>query len=141
VNSANKLASSGDPYTPGDLGSIGIGWAIPIDVIKPVLDQLRAGEDPTHAWLGIVPGNATDVGVPQGALVKELEPGSAAAEAGVEQGDIVVALETWKIQERLGLITTTLAYRPGDEVTLTVLRGGEEQEIEVTLGEKGPLFE
>ena len=58
VNSANKLASSGDPYSPGDLGSIGIGWAIPIHVIEPILEQLRAGEDPTHAWLGIVPGNA-----------------------------------------------------------------------------------
>ena len=141
VNSANKLASSGDPDSPGDLGSIGIGWAIPIHVIEPILEQLRAGEDPTHAWLGIVPGNATEAGVPQGALVKELEADSAAADAGVEDGDIVIAIDDWRIQEQLGLVTTTLQYRPGDEVTLTVLRDGEEQEMPVTLGEKGRLFD
>ena len=141
VNSANKLASSGDPYSPGDLGSIGIGWAIPIHVIEPILEQLRAGEDPTHAWLGIVPGNATDAGVPQGALVKELDTGSAAEAAGVKTGDIVVAIDDWKVQEQLGLVTTALEYRPGDEVTLTVLRDGEEQELKVTLGEKGDLFD
>ena len=141
VNSANKLASSGDPYSPGDLGSIGIGWAIPIHVIEPILEQLRAGEDPTHAWLGIVPGNATDAGVPQGALVKELDADGAAERAGVRTGDIVIAIDDWKIQEQLGLVTTALEYRPGDEVTLTVLRDGEQQELPVTLGEKGNLFD
>jgi putative serine protease PepD len=140
VNSANKLASSSDPYSPGDLGSIGIGWAIPIHVIEPILEQLRAGDEPTHAWLGIVPGNATEAGVPQGALVKSLEAGSAAGDAGVRTGDVVVGIDDWNIQDKLGLVTTALEYRPGDEVTLTVLRGGEEQEVTVTMGEKGDLF-
>jgi putative serine protease PepD len=141
VNSANKLASSGDPYSPGDLGSIGIGWAIPIHVIEPILEQLRAGDEPTHAWLGIVPGNATEAGVPQGALVKEFEPDSSAEEAGVRTGDVVVGIDDWKVQDKLGLVTTALQYRPGDEVTLSLLRDGEAQELSVTLGEKGNLFE
>ncbi len=141
VNSANKLASSGDPYSPGDLGSIGIGWAIPIHVIESILEQLRAGDEPTHAWLGIVPGNATEAGVPQGALVKEFEPDSSAEEAGVRTGDVVVGIDDWKVQDKLGLVTTALQYRPGDEVTLSLLRDGEAQELTVTLGEKGNLFE
>ena len=59
----------------------------------------------------------------------------------MKTGDIVVGIDDWKVQEQLGLVTTALEYRPGDEVTLKVLRDGEEQEMQVTLGEKGDLFE
>ncbi|WP_067432458.1 S1C family serine protease [Nocardioides jensenii] len=140
MNSANRTAVR-DTGDAGDLGSIGIGWAIPINVISPIVEQLKNGDDPTHAWLGIVPGNARESGVAQGAQVADFTSDSPAEAAGLETGDVVVAIDDYPIAEGLGLITTALLYRPGDKVTLRVLRDGEEQTMDVTLAEKTQLFD
>src|SRR3546814_8234514 len=65
MNSANKLAASSDEYSRAALGSIGIGWAIPVDVIEPIVEQLRKGGEAKHALLGIVPDDAKKAGVAQ----------------------------------------------------------------------------
>ncbi|MDN5893646.1 MAG: trypsin-like peptidase domain-containing protein, partial [Nocardioides sp.] len=140
MNSANKLAQSAEG-TSGDLGSIGIGWAIPINVIKPIVEQLKEGQSPVHAWLGVNPDDAKEKGLARGAEVTGFLDGGNAEEAGVEEGDIITAIDDYPISNGLGLITTALQFEPGDKVNLHVVRDGEEQEIEVEMGEKGDLFE
>ncbi|QIX25288.1 PDZ domain-containing protein [Nocardioides sp. JQ2195] len=140
MNSSNRMASDSSGGT-GDLGSIGIGFAIPINVLEPIVEQLRNGEEPTHAWLGVIPGDARQSGVAQGARVDEFTSDSPAEQAGLEVGDVVVHIDDYPVAEGLGLVTTALNYRPGDQVSITVIRDGAEEKFDVTLGEKGQLLE
>jgi putative serine protease PepD len=74
--------------------------------------------------------------VDSGALVGEVEPGSAADEAGVTSGDIIVALGDNPVQSSGDLLGALRDYQPGDTVDLTVFRAGDKQTLEVTLGER-----
>ena len=83
INSSIRTPDGSDP----DAGSIGLGFAIPIDEVVPIVEQLRAGETPTHARLGIEVGDAEN-----GAAVGSIEEGSAAAQAGLEEGDVITRI-------------------------------------------------
>ena len=119
--------------TPGgsnpDAGSIGLGFAIPIDEVIPIVEQLRAGETPTHARLGIEVGT-----VPDGAAVRSIEEGSAAEDAGLEAGDVITRIDDHPVDSSGSLVATIRSYRPGDTVTVTFLRDGEQQTTELELG-------
>ena len=128
INSSIRTAASQSPYGSGQAGSIGLGFAIPIDEVMPIVDQMAAGETPTHARLGI---RVTDDEA--GAKVAEVTEGSTAAEAGIEAGDIITAIDGQRISGGDSLVATIRSYRPGDTVTVTWLRGGESQDAEVTL--------
>lgn len=123
-------------------GSIGLGFAIPIDEVLPIIEQLRNGEAPTHARLGIQVSNAagragsSDTTV-SGARIEETERGSAAAAAGLEAGDVITAIDDRRIEDSDGLIATVRSYRPGDTVEVTYLRDGEEQTTDLELGSDG----
>ncbi|KRF12381.1 hypothetical protein ASG90_15525 [Nocardioides sp. Soil797] len=140
MNSSNRMAE-GNTGGAGDKGSIGIGFAIPINVLEPIVDQLKNGETPSHAWLGVIPGDARQSGVAQGARIDEFTADSPAEQAGLEVGDVVVHIDDYPIAEGLGLVTTALNYRPGDKVSVTVIRDGAEKKVDVTLAEKGKLLE
>jgi S1-C subfamily serine protease len=77
-----------------------------------------------------------DLPVDSGALVEQVVPGSAADEAGVLRGDIITALADAKVESYGDLLGALRDYKPGDRVTLTVIRNGDEKKLEVTLGEK-----
>jgi putative serine protease PepD len=139
MNSANELARGRDQYSSSDLGSIGIGYAIPIHVAAPILDQLREGEDPTHAWLGITSArDAKYAGLAKGALVREVD---SSVTDGIRTGDVILAIDDRQVPTALSMYTTSLLYRPGDKVTVTLERDGDEVEVEVTLAETDTLFE
>ncbi len=115
-------------------GSIGLGFAIPISKVIPIVDQLRNGETPTHARLGVsVSDQADEAGLVSGAEIQEVNPGSAADKAGLQSGDIVLAVDDERISTTEGLVATIRGYRPGDEVTLLIQRDGETSEVQVTL--------
>lgn len=119
----------------GGAGSIGLGFAIPIDEIREIVDQLRAGEEPTHARLGIeVSDVGPDAAVLDGAQVRGITGGSAAEEAGLEEGDIITAVDDTPITGADSLIVTVRSYRPGDTVEVTYLRGEDERTTELELG-------
>jgi putative serine protease PepD len=123
----------------GEAGSIGLGFAIPISKVLPIVDQLRNGEPPTHARLGVTvtqPGNPDDPtrgGLVTGAGIAEVAPGSSGEEAGLEAGDVVTRVDDQPITGVESLVATIRGYRPGDEVTLVVLRDGETLDLEATL--------
>lgn len=119
----------------GETGSIGLGFAIPIDEIREIIDQLRAGDTPTHARLGIeVSDVGQDAAVLDGAQVRSITEDSAAAEAGLEEGDIITAVDDTAITGSDSLIVTVRSYRPGDTVEVTYLRGEDEHTTELELG-------
>jgi putative serine protease PepD len=128
INSSIRTAASQSPYGQGQSGSIGLGFAIPIDEVMPIVDQMAAGETPTHARLGIRVGDDE-----AGAKVAEVTEGSTAADAGIEPGDVITAVDGQRITGADSLVATIRSYRPGDEVTVSWTRGGESQEAQVTL--------
>jgi S1-C subfamily serine protease len=74
--------------------------------------------------------------VESGAIVETVEPGTGAAAAGVRRGDIIVALGDAPIENTGDLLGALRDYQPGDTVELTVVRDGDEQTLDVTLGER-----
>jgi len=132
VNSSIRSTSS----TGGQAGSIGLGFAIPISNVLPIVDQLRNGETPTHARLGVtVTDTSSEDGLLSGAGLRSVQPGSAADEAGLAAGDVVIRVDDVPVSGSESLVATIRGYRPGDTVTLQVVRGGsgEPEEVEVTL--------
>ncbi|MEN8675432.1 S1C family serine protease, partial [Nocardioides sp.] len=105
--------------------------------VLPVIEQMKAGETPTHARLGVQVGNVTDDGsgalVIDGARIQDVGAGSAAGDAGLESGDIVTKIDDSLITSSDSLVATIRSYRPGDEVTVTFERDGQEQTTQLTL--------
>jgi serine protease Do len=128
---------------PGETGAVNIGFAIPSDTAISVADQLIETGEVSSAYLGVVttdlsPEDAErfDLPVDSGAIVSDVEPGSGADEAGVRRGDIIVALGDTPIENTGDLLGALRDYQPGDTVGLTIVREGDEQTLDVTLGER-----
>ncbi|MFZ5845799.1 MAG: trypsin-like peptidase domain-containing protein [Actinomycetota bacterium] len=129
INSSIRTSSSA-----GEGGSIGLGFAIPLDEVVPIVDQLRNGEAPTHARLGVsVTDASSQDGLLSGAGISDVSPGSAADEAGLEPGDVVTKVDDQPITDATSLVATIRGHRPGDTVTLTVVRDDKERTLEATL--------
>ena len=102
----------------------------------PVIEQMEKGETPTHARLGISVENvAAGEGalVADGAQINDVSTGSAAAGAGLADGDVITKIDDTLITDADGLVATVRSYRPGDEVTVTYTRDGEEGTVTLTL--------
>ncbi|MCV2490698.1 trypsin-like peptidase domain-containing protein [Geodermatophilus sp. YIM 151500] len=130
INTA--IASLGGTGTGG--GSIGLGFAIPIDTVRDISEQLIATGEAVHATLGVNTRSVTD-GTRNGALVLNVEPGSAAAGAGIREQDVVIGLEGEPVGSSEELVVAVDAREPGDQVTLEVVRDGASVELQATLGE------
>jgi putative serine protease PepD len=123
INSSIRTASS---QTSGQSGSIGLGFAIPIDEVMPIVDQMAKGETPTHARLGLQVGNP-QTGDEAGAVVREVTAGSTASEGGLAPGDVITKVDDQRITDADSLVATIRSYRPGDNVTVTWMSGTQEK--------------
>ncbi len=134
----NSSIRTGGTTAGGTGGSIGLGFAIPIDEVMPIVDQIVAGETPTHALIGVsvrdAPSNDGGAVVPDGAAVGEVTQDSAADDAGLQAGDVIQKVGDQLITSSDELVATVRGYRPGDEVQLTYTRDGEQQTTSITLG-------
>lgn len=124
-------------------GNEGVGFAIPAATVHNVADQLLSTGTVQHAELGVAgmdvdPDIARLYALPvdAGAVVAEVRPGSPADEAGLQQGDIVVAIDDTPVRTMADLAGHIQQRRPGDRVTLTVVRAGDHLDIEVVLAER-----
>jgi Do/DeqQ family serine protease len=122
-------------------GNIGIGFAIPIDMAKQVMDQIIKYGKVEHGLLGVTVqaltpdlAKAMEAKVSKGALVSQVMSGSAAAKAGIKQGDIIVAVNGHTITSPQDLQNAIGIRRPGTEVHIKLLRNGETREVEAKLG-------
>ncbi len=120
----------------GPSGSIGLGFAIPINEAKTVADQLKQGETVEHAYLGVTlaDGTATADGTQrQAAVVGTVSDGTPAAQAGLRAEDAIVAVDGRAIDSADSLVAQIRALRPDTRVTLTVVRDGASLQVPVTL--------
>ncbi len=132
INSSIRTASSSDSSSSG--GSIGLGFAIPIANVRPIVEQLRAGDKPTHAKMGVSVQDASDDGgLLTGAGVSSVTRGSAAASAGIEKGEVVTKVDDEVITGSESLVSTIRGHRPGDTVRITLVKDKDTRTVDVTL--------
>ncbi|MCL2090292.1 MAG: trypsin-like peptidase domain-containing protein [Micrococcales bacterium] len=122
----------------GQGGSIGLGFAIPVNLVKNIASQLVNNPDHVarHAYLGVLLNSITteaDGVTRTGAKVVRVETGTPAAEVGLVEGDVIVAFNDEPVQSREALTAFVRSYSAGDEVTLTIVRDGQALTVDVTL--------
>ena len=127
--------------SPSD-GNIGLGFAIPSNMAKHVMDQLINGGTVRRAKLGVTVQRITadlaaSLGLPsaQGALVSNVEPGSAAARAGLAQGDVITHYNGKAVADNNQLRNAVAATTPGTSVPVQILRNGKSETLQATVGE------
>jgi putative serine protease PepD len=132
----SSIASTGSSSAESQSGNIGIGFAIPADVASRVAGELIAHGVSTNAALGVsLAGSDSELATGTGVPLETVTPGSAAAKAGLQAGDVVTRIDDFPTTTADGLIAATRFYAPGTEVHLTYIRdGGSAQTVTVTLG-------
>ena len=121
--------------------SQGYAFAIPINIVKNVVSDLKGYGKVTRGYIGISIGDIQDtddmeafgLDSPEGVIVQGFTPGSAAEEAGLEFGDVITEVDGRKVARRNELQSIIAGKDPGDEVTLSFIRGGVKKYIKVTL--------
>ena len=133
INSSIKsLSSSSD----GQAGSIGLGFAIPSDLVVSIADQLIASGSASHGMLGVtVKAATTTVGSDTyvGAEVQDVSAGSGASAAGIRAGDVIVKVEGQEVTSPKQLIGYVRRYKAGDTVSMTIVRDGATQDVSVRI--------
>jgi S1-C subfamily serine protease len=112
----------------------GVGFAVPIDVASDIAERVVAGEAIESAFLGVSVGDAESGRA--GALITEVTPGTAADQAGIEVGDLVISLDGVQVQGGSDLAAQVQTHRPGSTVQIVLIRDGEQVTLGVTLGER-----
>jgi S1-C subfamily serine protease len=121
-------------------GSVGVGFAIPINTAKQLLPKLASGARIEPTWLGIS-GQSIDaefaqqqgLSVQSGVLVGDIVAGGPADEAGLQPGDVITAVDGKALDSMDALAATVSSHVPGDALTLTVTRGGQSGQLTVEL--------
>lgn len=121
----------------------GIGFAIPSNMAKNVIAQLREGKTVKRGWIGVTiqgidenTAKALDMKDTRGALVTSVLDGEPAAKAGVKTGDVITAVGGEPVKDTNELLRRIAALKPGESTTLTVLRKGTSLKISITLGQR-----
>lgn len=128
--------------TTGSGASIeGIGFAIPIDDVMPIINDLVSHGYVTGAYMGITVQNtdadsAAMFGLPTGAYVLEVVKGGSADRAGIQPKDIIISLGDTTVTNVTDLTRALRSYKAGDETTVTLIRAGQETTLSITLDEK-----
>ena len=133
INSSIKsLSSSSD----GQAGSIGLGFAIPSDLVVSIADQLIASGSASHGLLGVTVRSATTtIGADTyvGAEVQDVSAGSGASAAGIRAGDVIIKVEGQEVSGAKQLIGYVRRYKAGDTISMTIVRNGQTQDVSVRI--------
>jgi serine protease Do len=128
-------------YSPSG-GSVGIGFAIPSNLAKPVIDQLRQYGHPRRGWIGVRIQSvsaelAEGLHLPsaKGALIASVTPQGPAEQAGIKQGDVVLKFDGKEVSEMRGLPRMVAETPVGKSVDVTVWRKGKEVDLSAKIGE------
>ena len=133
INTA--IASLGGSSSGAQSGSIGLGFAIPVDQAKRIADELATTGQATQAMIGVQVPSQDDA---NGATVVEVTEGGPAEAAGIPQGAVITKVDDRVIESGDALIAAVRSHVPGDSVTITYTDGGREQTVDVTLGTAEP---
>jgi S1-C subfamily serine protease len=132
--------------TGGGQGSVGIGFAVPVNTLKDLLPNLRQGEEIKRAYLGVVMTPVTsdiakelDLPTDSGALITEITPNSPADDAGLkagEKGDVIVAIDGERVTSADDVVQAVAGKQPGESVRLEYYRDGEKETKTVKLANR-----
>jgi len=120
----------------GNQGSIGLGFAIPINLVKNITEQLVTQGSAQHALMGVLiePGTATADGTTRrGARISQVNPGSPAQQAGLQVGDVIIAVNNRPVNSHESVTAIVREHRAGDTIAVTLVRNGQIQQASVTL--------
>lgn len=134
INSSIASLSSG---SSGQSGNIGIGFAIPSNLVKSISDQIIASGKATHAYLGITVRDASasqDGAKVLGAGVASVASGSAASSAGLQAGDVIAKVNDTEVTSGESLVALVRSFKAGQKVSVTYIRNSDESTADVTLG-------
>ncbi|WP_369273242.1 trypsin-like peptidase domain-containing protein [Streptomyces sp. R11] len=139
INSAIRSADSGSDLDGGQAGSIGLGFAIPVNQAKRVAEELINTGRATHPVIGVTldmdyTGDGARVGAKGSDGGPAVTGGGPGAKAGIKSGDVITEVNGQRVHSGEELIVRTRAHRPGDRLELTLERGGKEISISLTLG-------
>ncbi|MGW1108094.1 trypsin-like peptidase domain-containing protein [Streptomyces sp. NPDC002540] len=139
INSAIRAADNGSSTEGGQAGSIGLGFAIPINQGKRVAEELINTGKATHPVIGVTldmkyTGDGAKVGAKGAAGKSAVAPDGPGARAGIKPGDVITAVDGQRVHSGEELIVKIRAHRPGDRLDLTLTRGGKDLSISLTLG-------
>ncbi|MER7740071.1 trypsin-like peptidase domain-containing protein [Streptomyces sp. NPDC096538] len=139
INSAIRSADGGLVPDGGQSGSIGLGFAIPINQGKRVAEELINTGKATHPVIGITldmdySGDGARVATEGGDGGPPVSTGGPGADAGIRPGDVITEVDGRPVHSGEELIVKTRAHRPGDRLELTLERGGEERKVSLVLG-------
>jgi putative serine protease PepD len=123
------IASSGSSS-----GSIGVGFALPSNVVKRVAEDIIADGKAGHGRIGATVSAVTGTTGVVGALVREITPGSPAAKSGLKPKDVVTTFNGVPIRNEVDLTAQVRSLRPGDTVDMTIVRNGVNKTLSVTVG-------
>jgi serine protease Do len=142
VSLAGELVGINSQILSRTGGSIGIGFAIPSNMTKNIMEQLVADGKVKRGMLGVIIQGidgtlAKTFGLSdnRGGLIAEVKPGSAAEKAGLKAGDVILSVNGEKAEDSNNVRNKVSSAKPGSEITLKIWRDKKEQEIKVTLDE------
>jgi putative serine protease PepD len=142
VNCAGQLVgvpTAGATVPGSGGGSVGLGFAIPVDLATSVADEIIATGRVTHAFFGlqtvpVPPSAAAQAGLPEGLFVQVVTPGGPAAQAGLRANDVITSIDGKPATSNIELQELTLTKKPGDTVSIGYSRAGQSATTTVTLG-------
>ncbi|MCL6674768.1 S1C family serine protease, partial [Streptomyces panaciradicis] len=142
INSAIRSADDGSDSGSGQAGSIGLGFAIPVNQAKRVAEELINTGHATHPVIGVTldmsyTGDGARVGTKASGGGSAVTRGGPGDKAGIEPGDVITAVDGQRVHSGEELIVKTRAHRPGDRLELTLRRDGKEKRISLVLGSSG----
>jgi Do/DeqQ family serine protease len=127
----------------GEGGNIGIGFAVPVNLARNVMDQIIKSGKVSRGYMGVTLGQltpdvASQLGLKNnaGALVNDVTPGSPGAKGGLKQWDVITAIDGHPVADYNELTLAVTEHRPGSTVALDIIRDGKPMQVKVTLGER-----
>jgi len=145
VNMNGELIGINSAIATRTGGFQGIGFAVPVNMARMVMESLLAHGEVIRGWLGVIIQDVDDIlaqamelPVSEGALVSDVQEDSPAEQAGLQQGDVIVKLNGKQILSTSQLRNEVASRAPDSNITLTIIRDGEEQTLEATLGRLEP---
>ncbi len=141
LDAQGRVIGINEAYIPPSTGAVSLGFAIPAATAVDTADELLQDGTATHPYLGVSLGRLTpaireqfDVQVEQGALVLGVEQGGPAAEAGLQQGDVIVGLGDSQVGSVEDVLAALRQAEPDDKLQLEYSRNGQRQQTTVTVG-------
>ena len=143
VNGRGEVIGINVAYIPPEARAVSIGFAIPSVTVTSVVEQLEQNGRVRHAFLGLQPADLTpqvserfDIDLESGVLALVITEDSPAGEAGLREGDVIVAIDGDEVRIVEDLLAQLRERAPGDRITLAIVRDGDRRELQVTLTDR-----